>query len=148
MATPASKRPSVGLQSREPLIVIAILICEALARFVVDIRVHTLSDILSHLRLEADNVALSLPVHLLGLRQLVLWAAALGGLATLFVMAPRQRPYAYILVAVLGCSLPYIVVQPMLRYRYMISTLLIFFALDGAFRLIAHIRRILDLKKS
>jgi hypothetical protein len=72
----------------------------------------------------------------LGWRQVVLWAAALGGLLTLFVMALRQRPYAYILVAVLGCSLPYILVQPTLRYRYMISTLLIFFALDGAFRLI------------
>jgi hypothetical protein len=80
------------------------------------------------------------PVHLIGLRQLVVWAAALGGLATLFVMAPRQRPYAYVLVAVLGCSLPYILVQPTLRYRYMISTVLIFCALDGAFRLIAHIR--------
>ena len=80
------------------------------------------------------------PAHLIGLRQLIVWAAALGGLATLFVMAPRQRPYAYILVAVLSCSLPYIVVQPTLRYRYMISTVLIFCALDGAFRLIAHIR--------
>jgi hypothetical protein len=80
------------------------------------------------------------PVHLIGLRQLVVWVTALGGLATLFVMAPRQRPYAYILVAVLGCSLPYIVVEPMLRYRYMISTLLIFCALDGAFRLIAWVR--------
>jgi hypothetical protein len=79
-------------------------------------------------------------VHLVGLRQLIVWATALGGLATLFVMAPWQRPYAYILVAVLGCSLPYILVQPTLRYRYMISTLLIFCALDGAFRLIAHIR--------
>jgi hypothetical protein len=77
---------------------------------------------------------------LVNLRQLVVWAAALGGLATLFVMAPRQRPYAYILVAVLGCSLIYILVQPVLRYRYMISTVLIFCALDGAFRLIAHIR--------
>ncbi|HXE24074.1 MAG TPA: hypothetical protein VN637_04230, partial [Roseiarcus sp.] len=54
--------------------------------------------------------------------------------------APRRRPYAYILVAVLGCSLPYVVVQPTLRYRYMISSILIFCALDGAFRLIAHIR--------
>jgi hypothetical protein len=79
-------------------------------------------------------------VHLVGLRQLVVWAAALGGLATLLVMAPRERPYAYILVAVLSCALPYIVVQPLLRYRYMISTLLIFCVLDGAFRLIAHVR--------
>jgi hypothetical protein len=79
------------------------------------------------------------PAHLIGLRQLVVWAAALGGLVTLFVMAPRQRPYGYILVAVLGCSLPYVAVQAAsLRYRYMISTLLIFCALDGAFRLIAH----------
>jgi len=61
-------------------------------------------------------------------------------LGTLFVMAPRRRPYAYILVAVLTCSLPYILVQPTLRYRYMISTLLIFCALDGAFRLLAYIR--------
>ncbi len=68
------------------------------------------------------------------------WAAALGGLATLFVMAPRQRSYAYILLAILGCSAPYIVVQPILRYRYMISALLIFCALDGAFRLNAYIR--------
>jgi hypothetical protein len=75
-----------------------------------------------------------------GLRQVIVWVMALGGLATLVIMAPRQRPYAYILVAVLGCSLPYILVQPVLRYRYMISTLLIFCALDGAFRLIAHIR--------
>ena len=79
-------------------------------------------------------------VHLIGLRQFVIWATALGGLATLLTMAPRRRPYAYILVAVLGCSLPYIVVQPTLRYRYMISSILIFCALDGAFRLIAHIR--------
>jgi hypothetical protein len=80
------------------------------------------------------------PAPLIGLRQLVIWAAALGGLATLFVMAPRQRSYAYILVAILSCSLPYLLVQPTLRYRYMISTLLIFCALDGGFRLIAHIR--------
>jgi hypothetical protein len=77
---------------------------------------------------------------LIGLRQLVVWAAALGGLATLVMMAPWRRPYAYILVAVLACSLPYILVQPVLRYRYMISTVLIFCALDGAFRLIAYIR--------
>jgi hypothetical protein len=80
------------------------------------------------------------PTRQIGLRQLAVWAGALGGLATLFVMAPRQRPYAYILVAVLGCSLIYTVVQPCLRYRYMISTVLVFCAFDGAFRLIAHIR--------
>ena len=79
-------------------------------------------------------------VHLIGLRQSVIWASTLGGLATLVAMATRRRPYAYILVAILGCSLPYMLVQPIPRYRYMISTILIFCALDGAFRLIAHIR--------
>jgi hypothetical protein len=79
-------------------------------------------------------------VHLIGLRQFVLSASALGGLVTLLVMASRRRPYAYILVAVLACSLPYIVVQPTLRYRYPISTLLIFCALDGSFRLFTYLR--------
>ena len=63
-------------------------------------------------------------VHLVGLRQLILWAGALGGLVTLLVMAPCRRPYAYILVAVLACSLPYVLVQPTLRYRYTVSSLL------------------------
>ena len=79
-------------------------------------------------------------VHLVGLRQLILWAGALGGLVTLLVMAPCRRPYAYILVAVLACSLPYVLVQPTLRYRYTVSSLLIFCALDGAFRGLAYIR--------
>jgi hypothetical protein len=35
-------------------------------------------------------------------------------------------------------SLPYVLTQPDLRYRYPISTLLIFCALDGAFKLFAH----------
>jgi hypothetical protein len=48
-------------------------------------------------------------VHLVGLRQFVVWAAALGGLATLCLHSSRC-PW---------CSLPYILVQPTLRYRYM-----------------------------
>ena len=87
-------------------------------------------------------------VHLIGLRQSVIWASTLGGLATLVMMARRRRPYGYILIAVLGCSLIYILVQPIPRYRYMISTILIFCALDGAFRLLAHIRAMFRARRS
>jgi hypothetical protein len=73
-------------------------------------------------------------------RQFIVWLAALGGLATLVAMAPFRRPYAYILAAILAYSLPYVLTQPDLRYRYPISTLLIFCALDGAFRLFAYLR--------
>jgi hypothetical protein len=37
-------------------------------------------------------------------------------------------------------SLPYVLTQPDLRYRDAISTLLIFCALDGAFRLFTYLR--------
>jgi hypothetical protein len=73
-------------------------------------------------------------------RQFFVWLAALGGLATLVAMAPFRRPYAYILAAIMAYSLPYVLTQPDLRYRYPISTLLIFCALDGAFRLFAYLR--------
>ena len=73
-------------------------------------------------------------------RQFIVWLAALGGLATLVAMAPFRRPYAYILAAILAYSLPYVLTQPDLRYRYPISTLLIFCALDGSFRLFAYLR--------
>jgi hypothetical protein len=75
------------------------------------------------------------PEHYGGLRQSVVWLAALGGLATLVAMAPFRRGYAYILAAVAGIE------YPALRYRYPVSTLLVFRALDGAFRLFAYPRR-------
>jgi hypothetical protein len=80
------------------------------------------------------------PQHYSGLRQAIVWLAALGGLATLVTMAPFQRPYAYVLVAILAYSAPYVLTHPDLRYRYPISTLLIFCALDGFFRLFAYLR--------
>jgi hypothetical protein len=80
------------------------------------------------------------PERFSGLRQFIVWLAALGGLATLVAMAPFRRPYAYILVAILACSLPYVLTHPDLRYRYPISTLLIFCALDGSFRLFTYLR--------
>ena len=43
-------------------------------------------------------------------------------------------------MAVVGYSLPYVLVHPDLRYRYPISTLLIFCALDGSFRLFTSLR--------
>ena len=43
-------------------------------------------------------------------------------------------------MAVVAYSLPYVLVHPDLRYRYPISTLLIFCALDGSFRLSTYLR--------
>jgi hypothetical protein len=81
------------------------------------------------------------PVNYVRLRQFLAWATSLAGLATLAVMARRRAPYSYILVTVLASCLPYILVQPILRYRYLISTLMIFAAFDGAGRLFRLIRR-------
>ena len=50
-------------------------------------------------------------------------------------MAWKKRAYAYVLIVTLTASLPYIVVQPTLRYRYLVSSLLIFAACDGTVRL-------------
>jgi hypothetical protein len=43
-------------------------------------------------------------------------------------------------VAVVAYSSPYVLVHPDLRYRYPISALLIFCALDGSFRLFWYLR--------
>jgi hypothetical protein len=83
---------------------------------------------------------LAAPERYSGLRQSIVWLAALGGLATLVAMAPFRRAYAYILVAILAYSLPYVLTHTDLRYRYPVATLLIFFALDGAFRLFTYLR--------
>jgi hypothetical protein len=80
------------------------------------------------------------PKHYSRLRQAVVWLAASAGLATLVTMAPFRRPYAYLLAAILAYSAPYVLTHPDLRYRYPISTLLLFCALDGAFRLFSYLR--------
>ena len=87
---------------------------------------------------------LAAPERYSGLRQFIVWLAALGGLATLVAMAPFRRGYTYILVAILAYSLPYVLTHTDLRYRYPVATLLIFFALDGAFRLVPHLRARLE----
>jgi 4-amino-4-deoxy-L-arabinose transferase-like glycosyltransferase len=74
------------------------------------------------------------------LRQFLIWAAAIPGFCTLALLAWRRRPYLYLLVATLACSAPYIVIQPVLRYRYLVSSLLIFVACDGVFRLAQYLR--------
>lgn len=64
----------------------------------------------------------------------LMWAFAVFGISGLVFMAWRQRGYAYLLVAMVACSLPYVVIQPTLRYRYLVSTLLILLAFDGLAR--------------
>ena len=51
-----------------------------------------------------------------------------------------ERTYLYVLLATLACSAPYVLVQPTLRYRYLVSSLLIFLAFDGVFRLAQYLR--------
>ena len=82
----------------------------------------------------------AIPESFSGLRQSIVWLATLGGLATLVAMAPFRRVYAYILVAIVAFPLPYVLTHTDLRYRYPISTLLIFCALDGSFRLFIYMR--------
>lgn len=57
------------------------------------------------------------------------------------MLARGIRAYAYLLIATLACSAPYILVQPTLRYRYLVSSLLIFLALDGLGRLAVRYRQ-------
>lgn len=68
------------------------------------------------------------------IQQFVLSAVAILGAGWLVLMAWRRRGYAYLLAAIVTCSLPYMIVQPTLRYRYLISTLLLFLAFDGVAR--------------
>ena len=75
------------------------------------------------------------------LRQVLVWITTLAGLASLAAMTWKKRAYAYLLIVALAASLPYIVVQPTLRYRYLVSSLLIFAALDGTARLTNYLRQ-------
>ena len=72
------------------------------------------------------------------LQQSFSWAAAIAGLGTLGFMAWSRRGYGYLLIATLACSAPYVIIQPTLRYRYLVSTLLIFLAFEGVARLVAY----------
>ncbi len=73
------------------------------------------------------------------LRRMLVWTTAISGLCALVLLAWGRRNYAYVLIVTLACSIPYIIVQPILRYRYLVSSLLIFLAFDGAGRLINYL---------
>ena len=66
------------------------------------------------------------------LRRMLVWTTAISGLCALVLLAWGRRNYAYVLIVTLACSMPYIIVQPILRYRYLVSSLLIFLAFDDA----------------
>lgn len=72
------------------------------------------------------------------IQQVLLCTIAILGACGLGFMAWRQRSYVYLLSALIACSLAYIVTQPTLRYRYLVSTLLIFLAFDCAARLMQY----------
>jgi hypothetical protein len=73
------------------------------------------------------------------LRQFLVWATVIPGLCALVLLAWRRRAYVYLLAATIACSMPYIIVQPILRYRYLVSSLLIFLAFEGVGRLIGYL---------
>jgi hypothetical protein len=74
------------------------------------------------------------------LRRFLLGAITLTAFFGLMTRVFMDSRYLYI-GAVLGpLVLPYIVVQPILRYRYLVATLLVFIACDGVARLIDWLR--------
>lgn len=76
-----------------------------------------------------------------GVRAALMAMASIAGLLTLAAMLWQRRwRYLYPAAAVLLPCVPYIFSYPLLRYRYVVSTLLIFLAFDGASRLLRHFR--------
>jgi hypothetical protein len=75
-----------------------------------------------------------------GPRQALTWAISALALLSLATLAWRRRSHAYVAVALPLAMLPYVLVQPVFRYRYLIATLLVFVACDGLMRLIAWLR--------
>jgi hypothetical protein len=76
-----------------------------------------------------------------GIRQLIIWPASAAGLATLIWLAIGLRRYRYLACLMVLSALPYVMVQPILRYRYMVAGLLMFFAFDGAVRALGFMSR-------
>lgn len=68
--------------------------------------------------------------HAAGLRRWLLAVPALISLLAWPFLIRADRRYLYLLIAVVLLMLPYIVVQPILRYRYLNSTLFMFVAFD------------------
>jgi hypothetical protein len=64
-----------------------------------------------------------------GIRQAIMWALALLGLAGVaLVMIQRRRRLDYLVIMVLVPVLPYAITQPILRYRYITYASMMFFA--------------------
>lgn len=74
-------------------------------------------------------------------QQFTIGTVALLGAGWLVLMARRRLGYAYLLAAIATSALPYMIVQPTLRYRYLISTLLVFLAFDGVVRAVRYFLR-------
>jgi hypothetical protein len=79
-----------------------------------------------------------------GLRQAILWALSLFGLAgVVLVLARRRRPFDYLIIMVLVPVLPYAITQPILRYRYITYAPMMFFASIAALAALAATVRML-----
>jgi hypothetical protein len=64
-------------------------------------------------------------------RMAVLDIIGLAGIAALLLrLAQRQWTYLYLMLPMILVALPYVALQPRLRYRYVIATLLVFLACD------------------
>lgn len=80
--------------------------------------------------------------HGAGVRVWLIWASSIFGLLSLAVLIARRHwQYLYVLAAVTLPAVPYIFIYPLLRYRYMVSTLLFMLACDGAWRLWTRLRK-------
>ena len=68
---------------------------------------------------------------LVGLKQTLVWGGAiLGFLGVAWGLRRRDYRYLYVLAMLVLPVAPYIMAQPILRYRYLITTLLVFLAAD------------------
>lgn len=75
-------------------------------------------------------------VGAIGVRRVFAAAFMIVALAGLPLLIWRDRRYLYVAVAIVVLMLPYVVVQPILRYRYLTSTLALFVAADISVRLL------------
>lgn len=72
-----------------------------------------------------------------GIRQAIMWALSLFGLAgVVLVLVQRRRPFDYLVIMVLVPVLPYAITQPILRYRYITYAPMMFFASIAAVALL------------
>lgn len=75
-------------------------------------------------------------------RQAAIWAISLMAmLGVAWRLVSRDWRYLYVLAALLLPALPYILAQPILRYRYTVAALMTFLAAEFAWRLLAQVMR-------